>query len=211
MWADSSSWIFNLKVYKKMTMNQIIADFREEILDNHKVFMIEFFLHTIPLERRKPTRYLSMAFISDYLANLFPSKEEDVNSFGKQLQLKSTATYMSNELLENSIKFHDSKLNYPVKFGICLLEQNLVFVASNCVNEKTLSKFYDFINELTNSDIDELYFRQIEKGAEEKSEESQLGFLSMINDYNAKLGWKIETVRKDPEIIILTTMVQITL
>ncbi|HEY9609085.1 slr1658 superfamily regulator [Allocoleopsis sp.] len=192
-------------------MNQIIGDFIEEALDNHKLFMIEFLIHAIPIERRKPIRYLSMAFVADYLANVFPITEENATSFGQQLHLKSAATYMTNELLENSMKFHDGNINYPVKFGICLFEKNLVFIGSNCVNQTCLAKFNDFIDELTHSDIDELYFRQLEKGAEEKSEESQLGFLSMMNDYSAKLGWKIETVRKDVEITTLTTMVQLTI
>ena len=195
--------------YESMAMNQIIGDFIEEALDNHKLFMMEFFVHAIPIERRKPIRYLSMAFVADYLANVFPVDEENAASFGQQLQLKSAATYMSNELLENSMKFHDSSINYPVKFGIGLLEENLVFIASNCVTQKSLDKFHSFIDELTHSDIDEFYFRQIEKGAEEKSEESQLGFLSMMNDYSAKLGWKIETGTKDIEITTLTTMVQL--
>ena len=197
--------------YKSMAMNQIIGDFIEEALDNHKLFMIEFLIQAIPIERRKPIRYLSMAFVADYLANIFPLPEETATSFGQQLQLKSAATYMSNELLENSMKFHDNKINYPVKFGIGLLEENLVFISSNCVNQKCLANFNKFIDELTHSDIDEFYFRQLEKGAEEKSEESQLGFLSMMNDYSAKLGWKIETIRKDIEIITLTTMVQLTI
>lgn len=192
-------------------MNQIIGDFFEEALDNHKLFMIEFLIQAIPIERRKPIRYLSMAFVSDYLANVFPIAEENATSFGQQLQLKSAAIYMSNELLENSMKFHDDNINYPVKFGIGLFDQNLIFIGINCVNQKCLAKFNNFIDELTHSDIDEFYFRQIEKGAEEKSEESQLGFLSMMNDYSAKLGWKIETIKKDIEIITLTTMVQLTI
>ncbi len=193
-----------------MTMNQIFGDFTEEIFANHKLFVIDFFIHSIPLGRRRQTRYLSIAFITDYLATLFPVNEEDINSFKKQLQIKSAATYIANELLENSIKFSHEELRYPIKFGICLLDKNLAFVASNSLTEKALNNLNDFIHELTTSDIDELYFRQLEKGAEEKSNESKLGFLSIMNDYSAKLGWKIETVNKDPEITTVTTMVQLT-
>jgi hypothetical protein len=190
-------------------MNQIFGNFKEEILANHKLFMMDFFIHSIPLERRKQTRYLSIAFITDYLATLFPVDEEDIKSYGRQLQMKSAVTYIANELLDNSIKFNHEAVKYPIKFGICFLEKDLIFVASNCASEKTLESFKDFVHELTTSDINELYFRQLEKGAEEKSEESRLGFLSMMNDYSAKLGWKIETVNKNPEITTITTMVQL--
>ncbi len=191
-------------------MNQLFGDFKEEILANHKLFMMDFFIHSIPIERRKQTRYLSIAFITDYLATFFPVDKEDIKSYEQQLQMKTAATYIVNELLENSMKFNNEAVKYPIKFGICFLEKVLVFVASNCASEKTLESFKDFVHELTNSDSDELYFRQLEKGAEEKSEKSRLGFLSMSNDYSAKLGWKIETVNKDPEITTITTMVQLT-
>lgn len=191
-------------------MNQIFGNFSEELIANHKVFMIDFYIHSIPVVRRKQTRYLSIAFINDYLANLFPVNEEDIKSYERPFHIKSAVTYIANELLENSIKFNHEAVKYPIKFGICLVDKNLVFVASNCVTERALEKFKDFVHQLTTSDIDELYFRQLEKGAEEKSEESRLGFLSIMNDYSAKLGWKIETINKDPEITTVTTMVQLT-
>jgi hypothetical protein len=190
-------------------MNQIFGDFGEEILTNHKLIMMDFFIHSIPPEKHKQIRYLSIAFIADYLATLFPIDENDINSFEKQLKIKSAATYIANELLENSIKFHQKSVNYPIKFGICLLCKDLVFVASNCVTQKTLNNLKGFIHELTTSDIDELYFRQLEKGAEEKSNESRLGFLSIMNDYSAKLGWKIETLNQERSITTVTTMVQL--
>ena len=191
-------------------MYQLFGDFKEDIIANHKLFMMEFFVHSIPLERRKKNRYLSIAFITDYLENLFPVNEEDIKSYERQLQMKSAVTYITNELLENSMKFNDKAINHPIKFGLCFLEPDLVLVASNCTSREKLESFNEFIHELTTSDVDELYFRQLEKGAEEKSEESRLGFLSMMNDYSAKLGWKIETVNTDPEITTVTTMVQLT-
>ncbi len=136
-----------------MTMNQLFGEFKEEILANHKLFIMDFFIHSIPLERRKQTRYFSIAFITDYLATLFPIDEEDIKSYERQLQMKSAVTYITNKLLENSIKFNHETVNYPIKIGICFLEQALVFVASNCANEKTLESFKNFVHELTTSDI----------------------------------------------------------
>lgn len=197
-------------MHNPMTMNQVFGNFSEELLAN-KLFKIEFFLHSIPLVRRRQTRYLSIAFIGDYLSNLFPVNEENIAFFEKQLELKSAVTYITSELLENSMKFSYEKANYPIKLGICLLEKNLVFIASNGVNPKALHRLKTFIDELNSAEIDELYFRQLEKGAEEKSEESRLGLLSIMNDYNAKLGWNIETLKTDPEISTVTTMVQLTI
>lgn len=189
-------------------MSQIIGTFIEEVLDDSKIFMMEFFIHAIPVKKRKQTRYLSLAFMVEYLANFFPVTE-DVESFQKQLQLKGAVNYIANELLDNSIKYNYESGKYPIRFAIYLLDCELVFVSRNCADKKTVDKLNGFISEIINSDVNELYFRQLEKGAEEKSEESQLGFLSILNDYEAKLGWKVETVSKEPEITSVTTMVQL--
>ncbi|HEY9653433.1 MAG TPA: ATP-binding protein [Coleofasciculaceae cyanobacterium] len=190
-------------------MSQLFRDFQEEIIAHHKLFMMDFFVQSIPIERRRKARYLYIAFITDYLANLFPVNEEDIRSYEWQLQMKTAVTYIANELLENSMKFTNEAVNYPIKFGLCSFEQELVLVTSNCASREKLESFKNFIHELTTSDTDDLYFRQLEKGAEEKSEESRLGFLSMMNDYSAKLGWKVETINTDPEITTITTMVQL--
>ena len=192
-----------------MTMNQIFGDFQEEILANHNLLKIDFFIQSIPPEGRKKTRYLSIAFIADYLANIFPINEEEIQSYERQLQMKSAVNFIANELMENSIKYSCETVIYPITLELLFFENSLIFFARNCASRKNLESFTSFVQELTTSDINELYFRQLEKGAEEKSEESRLGFLSMMNDYGAKLGWKIETVNKDPEITTVSTMVQL--
>lgn len=192
-----------------MSMNQIIGEFQEEIMSHHALFLMDFFMHSVPRGIRSKTRYLSIAFVVDYLAAFFPANEDDINSYERLLQIKSAASYITNELLENSIKFNDEKNKVPIKFGVCILDKNIVFVNSNSVAQSTLGKLTDFVVELSNSDIDELYFRQLEKGAEENSNESRLGFLSMMNDYSAKLGWKIETINENSGITTVTTMVQL--
>jgi hypothetical protein len=190
-------------------MTQLFGDFNEEILVNNKLFVLDFFINSIPVDRYKQTRYLSVAFIADYLANFFHASEEDIAFFEKQLEVKSAATYITNELLENSMRFHQRDFNYPIQFGVGLFEEQLFFISTNCVTPIALNNLKYFINELLISDIDELYFRQLEQGAEEKSNQSRLGLLSMMNDYSAKLGWKIEAVNPSPEIICVTTMVQL--
>jgi len=191
-------------------MTQILGNFREDILADYKLFTLELYVHAISRARRKQTRYLSVAFMTDYIANLFPTQEDDIHTFERQLKIKSAATYITNELLENCIKFHNDMFKYPIKISSCLQGKNLVLIATNCINLKTLEKLERFINELLRSDVSEFYFRQLEKGAEENSEQSQLGFLSMTNDYSAKLGWKIETINQNPELKTVTTMVQLT-
>jgi hypothetical protein len=192
-----------------MTISQIVGNYQEEIVEKSKVLMLEFSLDSLPPCQHKRARYLSVAFMTDYLVSLFPAAEDDPAAIEKQMELKSAATYITNELLENSTKFTNLEAKYPIRFGLSLVEENLVFVASNSVTTQDLGKFHNFVDELTNSDVEELYFQQLERGAAEKSNNSQLGLLSMMMDYCAKLGWKIEMVEKNPDIITITTMVHL--
>jgi len=55
-----------------------------------------------------------------------------------------------------------------------------------------------------------LYIHQLEQNAaDETSTASRLGFLTMINDYMATLGWKFETLAKTPPVTTVTTMVRL--
>jgi hypothetical protein len=81
---------------------------------------------------------------------------------------------------------------------------------TNSINDKAIEKFQAYIKELINSDPYEFYIRQLEKNAtEENNTESGLGFLTMMNDYGAKLGWKFETSTQESKKSAVTTMVQL--
>ena len=90
-------------------------------------------------------------------------------------------------------------------------EVKVVLYATNSVAAQGVAKFQDFLTELLACDPEELYVTQVEKSLEaDDSEASGLGFLTMINDYSAKLGWNFETVSTEPQTYTVTTMVQLT-
>lgn len=190
-------------------MIEIFGDFHNDIPTNHEFLMIGFFPHSLPLNERWRNNGLSADFIADYLTTFFPVNENEPATLERQAQLKNAVNYIANELIDNAMKFNDPTSNYPVKFGLHLFEDKLVLLSTNSVSPEVLSKFYEFMNELKDSDIGDLYIYQLEKGALEESDESRLGILTMIQDYLVNLGWKIETIQKDPEIVTLTTMVQL--
>jgi hypothetical protein len=53
-----------------------------------------------------------------------------------------------------------------------------------------------------------LYILQLEKNDDEQS---GLGFLTMLNDYGAELGWKFEDLPKESSEMAVTTMVQLSI
>lgn len=191
-------------------MIQIFGDFQEDIPTNHEFLMIGFFPHALSLKQRWRNNGLSADFVADYLTTFFPVNENEPDSLGKQVQLKAAVNYIANELIDNAMKFNNETSDHPVKFGLHLLKDKLVLTSTNCVSLPVLDKFYEFINEVKDADIEDLYIEQLEKGALEESDESRLGILTMMKDYFATVGWKIETIQKEPEeIVTLTTRVQL--
>ena len=127
-------------------------------------------------------------------------------------------SYVANELLENAMKFSDRNSSFKVRFGVYFLENHLnsnsditaVLYVTNSTVPENAEKFQVFLAELLASDPEELYVTQVEKSLEEEnSEASGLGFLTMINDYGAKLGWKFDTIKTESPILTVTSMAQI--
>ncbi|MEG4114211.1 MULTISPECIES: DUF6272 family protein [unclassified Microcoleus] len=193
------------------TMTQIFGEFIEEFPPEHDSLELTFTPSSRPIKQRWRNNRLSAHFVADYLSSFLPVDEEDASSEKRIKQSKGAVSYVANELLENAIKFNKDDINYKVKFGIHFIGETeviAVIFASNSVNPEGANKLKEFIEEIMDSDPNELYLQQLEKNAESESDTSGLGLLTMINDYSAKIGWKFES-RPDSDTIIVTTVVQI--
>jgi hypothetical protein len=192
-------------------MPQIFGDFVESFPLAQDSLELTFTPNSLPIKKRWRSNRLSANFMADYFSNFLPVDEDDPAQKRRIKESKGAVSYVANELLENAIKFNDRGTNFKIKFGIYFIEEadmTAVLFATNSVSAEGLDKFQKFIQELLCSDPEKLYVQQIEKSAqEENSGESGLGFLTMINDYSAKLGWKFEIVQKEPKMIAVTTMV----
>ena len=192
-------------------MPQIFGDFVESFPPAQDSLELSFTPNSFPIKKRWRSNRLSANFMADYFSNFLPVDENDPAQKRRIKESKGAVSYVANELLENAIKFNDRGTNFKIKFGIYFIEEadmTAVLFATNSVSAEGLDKFQKFIQELLCSDPEKLYVQQIEKTAqEENSGESGLGFLTMINDYSAKLGWKFEIVQKEPKMIAVTTMV----
>ncbi len=194
-------------------MSQTFGNFQEEPPISQEYLVLNFSPSSTPLKQRWRTNGLSADFLADYLATFFPSETDAVNSKITRSEVKGAVSYIANELLENAMKFSDEGSNYPISISLHLSDESLIFVSRNSLAPQTVEKFQAFLAVLTTEDPQELMFRQIEASAEGSDvvSGSGLGLLTMINDYAADLGWKFETVQKDPVVVTVTTMVQLTL
>jgi len=194
-------------------MTQFFGDFKEEQIDCEEYLALGFSPGSMPLKHRWRNNGLSADFMGDYLTTFFPSNSKDnkLNEIDKQIEIKGAVSYIANELLENAMKFNDEASNYPITIRLILHSDHIIFHLINSMPFQNVSKFQAYIRELSScSDPQDLYVKQLERNAqEEDGMTSSLGLLTMINDYMAKLGWKIEIIEQEPKLVIVNTMVKI--
>ena len=184
-------------------MTQKFGDFSDEMPDRQEYLIIAFSPSSISLKDRWRNNGLSADFMADYFITFFPSSDT-------KAEVKSAVSFIANELLENAMKFNDETVEHPISVTLQLHKDRLVFLATNSINSQAVGNFQAYVQELVTCDPGELYIRQLEKNAEDESHTaSRLGLLTMMNDYLVQMGWKFETVQKNPEVITVSTMVQL--
>ncbi len=177
---------------------------------SQEYLIIGFSPSSIPLKQRWRNNGLSADFLADYLTTFFPGNQDDSSALTRQAEIKGAVSYIANELLENAMKFNDENSYYPIDIKLQLEQDGLIFSVANSIPPLSVGKFQAYIQKLLVCDPSEMYIDMLEKNAaDENCSGSGLGLLTMLNDYSAKMGWKFETVQKDPEVIAVTTMVQL--
>ena len=190
-------------------MIQTFGDFIE-LPASQEYLIIGFSPSSIPLKQRWRNNGLSADFMADYLATFFPGNEDDSSTLERQAEIKSAVSYIANELLENAMKFNNETSEYPIDIKLQLESDGVIFSVVNSISPQAVDKFQAYIQQLLASEPSELYIQQLEKNAADEScTDCGLGLLTMLTDYTAKIGWKFQTVHQDPEVIAVTTLVQL--
>lgn len=194
-------------------MAQFIGDFRQILPSNHEFLLLGFSASATPLQKRWRNNGLSANFVADYLTTFFPLDDEMIAKDLHSSDVKGAVSYIANELLENAMKFSIAEAQYPIRFSLHLLTEDpvtIILSTTNSIACDAVEPFQDFIKELLNADLDDLYMRQVENSVNgDEWVISGLGLITMKNDYAAKLGWKFEPIDHTEEAIALTTMVQL--
>ena len=190
-------------------MIQTFGDFIEQSA-SPEYLIIGFSPSSISMKQRWRNNGLSADFLADYLTSFFPGNEDEPSTIDRQAEIKSAVSYIANELLENAMKFNDETSEYPIDIKLQLESDGVIFSVANSIHPQAVGKFQAYIQHLLASEPSELYMEQLEKNAaDDNCTGSGLGLLTMLSDYTAKIGWKFQTVQKDPELIAVTTMVQL--
>lgn len=186
-------------------MPEIFGKYADEQPTNVEHLIIGFSPSSIPLKQRWRNNGLSADFLADYLQTFF------IGETSVQEEIRSAVSYIANELLENAMKFSDESVDFATSIAFHLHSDKLIFFIKNSIPKENVEQFQNFIQELLSCDPEEMYMQQLEKNALEDSNHSGLGFLTMMQDYSAELGWKFDTIQRDGPINTVTTRVQLTL
>jgi hypothetical protein len=189
---------------------QVFGDFNEGRPLSQQFLVLGFSPTSMPLKQRWRNNGLSADFMADYLMTFFLGSNSEPKSKNEQVEIKGAISYIANELLENAMKFNDETTQHPISIRLQLYNDELMFLTTNTIPADRVPGFQSFLQELIAAEPLEMYIHQLEKNAlEENGTSSGLGFLTMMSDYLAKLGWKFERIQDDPPIVAVTTMVQL--
>ncbi|HIK09938.1 MAG TPA: ATP-binding protein [Oscillatoriaceae cyanobacterium M33_DOE_052] len=207
-------------------MVQIYGDFNQSLPDAREYLILGFYLkepdeldganqkHGFSKSRWR-TNGLSANFLADYLCTFLPVDEDNLGE-GRQREIKSAVSYIANELLENAMKYADSSLYLPITVKLQLYADSIVITTNHGVSVKQGEKLLNFIKNFTNFSTEDSYFGYLEEKATVGSTtESGLGFVTMMNYYNAKVGWELSPMLAIENTALwgyaVTTMVQLSL
>ena len=192
-----------------ITIQQTLGNFIPNLPPSQEYLILSFSPSSIPLRQKWRNNCLSADFLADYLSTFFLGNNDRQPDSDKQAEIKSAVSYIANELLENGMKYSTQMSSLPISIQIHLNSDLIVFQLTNSIPAKHTQQFQNRIQTLLDCDPDELYIAQLENNALEENEESNLGLLTMLTDYEVKLGWKFELLPQNPTEVAVTTMVQL--
>jgi hypothetical protein len=158
-----------------------------------------------PLRHRWRNNGVSADFLGDYVITFLPAIE-GVATESRQSEIKHAVTYIANEFLENAMKYHERHVDIPIGIRLELANDHITLSASNGIGFAQAQRYKGFAERILQENAGDQLVSQLEKSAAAPdSGESCLGLLTMINDYQAELGWRFESHPGHPEVMTVTT------
>lgn len=156
-------------------MKKVIGDYREGASPRAHL-TLTFYPEDFPVHWRRA------GLTADFAAQWFGDAGEG---------LADGIAYALNELVENAIKF-GSKGQVVVQAGVD--GDELLLLVQNQMPNADVPRLVALLEETVGEDPWELMVRRVEANADDpNSSRSGLGFLTLLTDYGARLGWLLES------------------
>ena len=146
-------------------------------------------------------------FVTSYFGMFLGLAPANGDGQTKETYESSALRYILNELIENAVKFNQGG---TILVQVGLVAREMVLLVENVVTEIVGTQLRPKLVELISQDPTELFLRRVEERAENpEDDDSGLGFITMMSDYEARLGWKLSPVEADRSRITLSTMARL--
>ncbi len=192
------------KQIKKIIMNlETMGSFldRKRLEQSSEQLILSFKPSSIPLNHRWRNNGLSADFMADYLMTFLLKDEEN------QKEIQAAVNFIANELLENSMKYTVLVYHKMTTISLSLLDNKIIFESSNEVSLSDFSQYKKTMKTLLNCDPEQLFMQRLEEDVP-TNQSANLGLLTMLNDYNAKLSWQYQqTPKRTVQVITQVQMV----
>ena len=146
---------------------------------------------------------LSAKFLSAFFGKFFPAGGKGRKS--PRAVMEDSVRFISSELLGNAVKFGSGE-SFDIRVNLHMDQDELRFYVTNALSLQHIEGLKAFIQRLTTEDLNDIYMAQMERNAQPGSTESRMGYLTMMLDYDVKLGWKFE---RNGESNIVTVMARL--
>lgn len=156
-----------------------------------------------------PMRWIHCGLTADLFASYYAAELADEGKDDQRLsqeEISSNIRYAMNELIENAVKFHvpgDIVIRSKIVYTF------ITFLISHPTSVEAASAFDIHLKGLTSGDAAELMRQRVEVSALMNDKSSGIGFLTLMSDYGAVLGWSLESI--DETRVQVDTMLRLSL
>ena len=186
-------------------LNQTLGNFGERS-SGSEYLTLAFSPTNAPLRSRWRNSGLSADFLGDYVTTFLPTKGGTVAVENQQNEILHAVTYIANELLENAMKYHERDVDIPIGIHLELTSDHITVSVSNGIGAVQAERYKAFVEHLLEADPGDMFLRSQEESAQcSESMISGLGLLTIMNDYDAQLGWRFEVQPARSEMMTVTT------
>ncbi|WJH38213.1 hypothetical protein N7E02_05880 (plasmid) [Aliirhizobium terrae] len=155
-----------------------------------------------PLELSWRLSGLTSDFLAEAMALPFTSSKT------RHANVHHSIEYLSNELIENALKFRQPS---DIVIEACVDADLFLMRVRNEIDSETSTRFRNLLTDILSADPGELLIQQIEANAASNASGSGLGILTLLADYGAELAWEFEGANDQRIQLTTTASVQIPL
>jgi hypothetical protein len=192
-------------------MNQEFGHHAKQLYGGGEYLALSFSPLSAPLRSRWRNNGVSADFLGDYVTTFLPGDGAMTGSGKSPKEIKYAVTYIANEFLENAMKYHEREVDTPIAIRLDLTSERISISVSNSASHEQAERYRDFVDQIVAGDAGELMLRQLESNASLAGSESCMGLLTIVSDYDARLGWRFESSPADAGPITVTTSAELSI